>query len=368
MKIGILTVPFNNNYGGLLQAFALKKVLMENGHEIVFINRQRNKGTTLKLRIYRLLVKVHLIHDFLEENNRRLSVNTDKFRKKYLSPITEPYYNSEDLNKCLKMGIEAFVVGSDQVWRYEYAEDSICDYYFNFLKRTNIPRYSYAASFGTDVMDYPVDKIQTIASLLNDFSGISVREDSAISLLSNTFAIPKGDIHVVLDPTLLLAPDVYTKLFKDYSVPAQPYVFSYILDRDIVDDQTVDALVKDLALIRVDLRAQTGNTDSIDVIKPVEEWLYSIYNAKYVVTDSFHGTVFSIIFNKPFVVLANPTRGITRLSGLLKMFNLEKHLQTSITNETKEILNEALDWSDVNSKLNMLRQESLKFIKEIKAS
>lgn len=368
MKIGILTVPFNNNYGGLLQAFALKMVLVNNGHEIVFINRQRNKGTSLKLRIYRFLVKKHLIHDFLEETNRRLSVNTDKFIETYLSPLTEPYYTSKDLNKCLNMGIDAFVVGSDQVWRYEYAEESICDFYFNFLKETSISRYSYAASFGSDIMDYPASKIDTIGSLLKDFSGISVREESGISILNKIFAIPKEDIHLVLDPTFLLKPDVYTQLFKDFSKPTQSFLFSYILDRDIVDDQTVDILVKDLSLTRVDLRAQTGNTKSINVIRPVEEWLYSLYYAKYVVTDSFHGTVFSIIFNKPFVVLVNPRRGVARLNSLLKMFNLETRLQTSVTDITQKLLNEVIDWPEVNSRLSIIRQDSLKFVKDIKAS
>lgn len=363
MKIGILTVPFNNNYGGLLQAFALKRVLVNNGHDVVFINRQRNKCTTLKFRIYRFLVKIRLINDFLEQNNLRLSVNTDKFRQTYLSPITEAYFTSEELKTCLKMGIDAFVVGSDQVWRYEYAEDSISDYFLNFLKGTNIPRYSYAASFGTDVMDYPIDKIQTIALLLKDFSGISVREESAISILNKTFAIPTENIHLVLDPTLLLKPDIYTEMFKGYSMHMQPYVFTYILDRDIADDKAVNALARELSLIRVDLRAQTGDTKSIDVIKPVEEWLYFIFNAKFVVTDSFHGTVFSILFNKPFVVLANPSRGITRLSSLLKTFNLETRLQTSLTDKTKILLDKTIDWSYVNSILNMRRQESIEFIK-----
>ena len=98
MKIGILTVPFNNNYGGFLQAFALKRILMNMGHQVIFINRRPNRLITLRTRIGDFLRALHL----LEDKQKKISRNTDEFQKKYLFPYTRKYYSSNDLRKCLK--------------------------------------------------------------------------------------------------------------------------------------------------------------------------------------------------------------------------------------------------------------------------
>ena len=121
MKIGILTVPFNNNYGGFLQAFALKKVLQDMGLEVVFINRRRNKNTNYRVIIKKALIKLGVCKDRIKE----LSKYTEQFKREYLYPMTEEYYTSEELKKCLNYNFDAVIVGSDQVWRYKSAGDSI---------------------------------------------------------------------------------------------------------------------------------------------------------------------------------------------------------------------------------------------------
>ncbi len=364
MKIGLLTVPFNNNYGGMLQAFALKSVLAGLGNNVVIINRKRNPLKGLKFTIYNWLVKAHIIDDFLEKRTVALSVNTDVFKAKYLTPITEPYYSSKDLQKSLSLGIEAFVVGSDQVWRFRYALDSIDDYYFGFLKGTDIPRFSYAASFGIDTMDYPEEKIQNIKLLLKDFCGISVREESGKYLLENYLGVTPGITEHVLDPTLLLSVDFYVDLFKGEKFCVDSYLFTYVLDGALTSKELINSILCKTGLMQMDLKAETGDRKKLSIIEPVEKWLSGIYYSKYVLTDSFHGTVFSILFNRPFVVFANPGRGMARMKSLLNMFDLNDRLVMNPNEDVNAVLERSVDWAYVNNKLEILKVKSLEYIKE----
>lgn len=362
MKIGILTVPFNNNYGGFLQAYALKMVLKGMGHEVIFINRQRNPSKRLKFRVYRLLVKMHLLKDYMGEKKREISVRTNQFRDKYLTPISPAYYSSKSMQECLKLGIDFLIVGSDQVWRYKYAQDSIDDFFFGFVNdNITIPRISYAASFGTDTMDYPEEKIQVIKSLIARFRAISVREESGKRLLTDYLGVPASRVKIVLDPTLLLVANSYKCLFED-TVPKKNYAFTYILDKADIDDLLIDRLISSKGLQRIDGKAQTGNLSELDVIEPVEKWLSYLYYSDYVITDSFHGTVFSILFNKPFIVIANPNRGITRLQSLLSVFHLEERLITSIASTNEMVFNQQIDWPLVNTLLTKRREDSIRFL------
>lgn len=363
MKIGVLTVPFNNNYGGLLQAYALKTVLTDMGHEVLFINRQRNIDYGLKFRIYRLLVKLHIIKDYLKIRDERLSANTNKFKDRYLSPITKPFYTTSDLEEVMNQGVDCFVVGSDQVWRYLYAGDSIDDYYFGFLRGSHVPRFSYAASFGVDVNEYPEEKRQVVTGLLKQFEGISVREKSGKKILEDFFEVPSSKSEVVLDPTLLLGQDRYTNLFKDEMVSDSRYIFTYILDSNPKIDEKLNIIAASKGLKRIDIKAQTGDTSKLNVIEPVEKWLSTIYHADFVITDSFHGSVFSIIFKKKFAVLLNANRGNSRISDLLSELGLNNRIMQSIDDLNSDYLSHEIEWNKIVTILMHRNEESLKFLK-----
>ncbi len=358
MKIGILTVPFNNNYGGFLQAFALKKVLQDMGHEVVFINRRRNKNKNYRVIIKEALIKLGICKDRIKE----LGKYTEQFQKEYLYPYTEEYYTKQELRKCLEYKFDAVVVGSDQVWRYKSAGDSIDDFFCNFLESTNIPHFSYAASMGTDEMEYPQDKIEVCTKLLKDFKAVSVREQSAADILKTYF--DAEDVQVVIDPTLLLDKQVYIDLFKNrYEKPQKPYVFTYVLDEKEDLREAIDGFAYKRGLDIVNLRAQTGNIKEIKVIEPVEKWLSALYYSDYVVTDSFHGVVFSLIFNKPFVVYGNMRTGISRLDYLLRLLGIRERLMSSC-NELTGLLETSINWTMLNNRIDVKRASSLSFIKE----
>lgn len=363
MKIGILTIPFNNNYGGFLQAFALKKVLTDMGHETLFINRRRNKSKGLKGYLKRFLISCNLKKDKYAEKVEEISLYTNRFKQKYLEPITEEYYTTKELKRCLQYNLNCFVVGSDQVWRYKYAKESIDDFFFSFLKGTGIPRFSYAASMGTDEMEYPDSKLEICKKLLKEFNAVSVREKSTLQLLSENFECKNANL--VLDPTILLPPEEYTLLFKEFKPKFKtPYAFTYILDETEEKEAIINYVLKIKELVNIKIKAQTGDLFSIKIIEPVEQWLLSIYYSNYVITDSFHGMVFAIIFNKPFIVIANPQRGMTRVMDLLSRFNLEDRLVVNVE-DVKKIYNRDINWDLVQQAINKERINSIAFINKV---
>ena len=357
MKIGILTVPFNNNYGGFLQAFALKRVLESMGYKVFFINRRPNRVVTLRSKLGDILKGLHL----LEDKQKKLSKYTDRFQKKYLFPYTKKYYSSQELKKCVKYKFDAVIVGSDQVWRYRYFNDWIDDFFCNFLEGTNIPHFSYAASMGTDAMDYTQDKIEICSSLLKGFKAISVREESSVKLLKEFFGIDNAQ--VVLDPTFLIDRQAYVDLFQDkYIKPENPYIFTYVLDDSQEIKQSIEEFSRQKNMPVVNIKAQTGNINEIDVIEPVEKWLSAIYYADYVITDSFHGTVFSLIFNKQFVVYGNVQRGMSRMQDTLNRVGLQNRLITSRP-AVGTLLEQEIDWVSVNKQINIYKESSMAFLK-----
>lgn len=359
MKIGILTVPFNNNYGGFLQAFALKRVLEDMEHEVIFINRRPNRTITLRTRIGNLLRALHL----LEDKQKKLSRFTRGFEKEFLFPYTKAYYSTQELRRCLKYKFDCVIVGSDQVWRYRYFGDWIDDFFCNFLEGTNISHFSYAASMGTDEMDYPQSKREVCTKLLKSFNKISVREDSSVKLLREYFGVK--DAQVVLDPTMLLANQVYVGLFKDkYTKPERPYIFTYILDDCNSINESIVEFAHQRNISIIDMKAQTGSINDLDVIEPVEKWLSAIYYADYVITDSFHGTVFSLLFNKQFIVYGNIKRGLSRMQDLLGHLELIDRLLTS-NDAVGEMLEQKIDWNPVNNRICAYKDSSLSFLKDV---
>ena len=357
MKIGILTVPFNNNYGGFLQAFALKRVLMDMGHQIIFINRRPNRMISRRTRIRDLLRNLL----FLKDKQKKISKYTDKFQRMYLFPYTSKYFSSNDLKKCLKYRFDCIIVGSDQVWRYTYFTSWIDDFFCNFLEETKIPHFSYAASMGTDELEYSQQKIDICAKLLKGFNAISVREESSVKMLQKHFGV--DNVQVVLDPTLLLDKRVYVDLFKKiYVKPNKPYIFTYILDDNKENHESIENFSRQRNMSVVNIKAQTGDISTLHIIEPVEKWLSAIYYADYVITDSFHGTVFSLIFNKQFVVYGNVQRGLSRMQDLLYHVGLTDRLITSKVDIGKILMHE-INWDSVNNCISGYKDSSMLFLK-----
>jgi hypothetical protein len=373
MKIGLLTFPLNNNYGNLLQAYALMTVLKRMGHDVWLIDRKIDKSKPkARFRLLKEIIKIVLKYIFGCKNIvilsnlkiHRISRNMDIFKNKYLIPRTKSYYNSEELKGCLDYNFNCFIVGSDQVWRKEYFPHNISDFFFNFLNKIEIKRFSYAASFGIDENEYSHKEIVEYAGLLSQFKAVSVREMSGIRKIHEDFYMPNIDVKFVLDPTMLLSSQDYDSLINTFPAKNEnKYLFCYILDNNTEIEGIISKTGKKLNCQTFHLQAQTGNLAEQKILAPVEEWLRSIKNAEFVITDSFHGTVFSIIFNKPFLVYGNKARGISRFESLLDLLNLKNRLVfTSHINENLLKVN-SINWELVNDKIIELRRKSYDFLR-----
>lgn len=397
MKIAILTQPLTNNYGGLLQAFALQTALERMGHEIVLLNRPmpfvpdvandslRKSATrfaknVVKRIVHKPITKVY--HELLPQQWLVVNRFTEVFTVSRLNKSPD-FSTTESLAAyCSRQHFDAYVVGSDQCWRPLYSP-CLPNYFLDFTSGWNVKRVAYAASFGVDCWEYTEEETRTCAPLARLFDAVSVRESSGVSLCKEHLGVDA--VHVA-DPTMLLDSNDYDSLIKDYNpstfnvAPDHRVVttedvdgrklFCYMLDQDPSKDsfiQTV-AKAKDLTPVQCmpkDFRAQEvfGKCPDDCTFPPVELWARSFREADMVVTDSFHGTVFSIIYNKPFWVLANHGRGLARIHSLLKKFGLEDRL-VATDNLAIQDFDTPVDWDTVNTRREAFKQKSLLFLKE----
>src|SRR5690554_6190219 len=192
MKIAVLTQPLHDNYGGLLQAYALKEVLQAMGNEVVIINRKSPQPSMLKILLSRiknsLLGKPKREKVFLTENQKMaISKHTNKFRKKYIPNLSELITNDDGMKSLNSLGFNAYVVGSDQCWRPKYSP-KISNYFLDFLDTDlKTKRISYAASFGVSDWEFSEKDTKICKELMRKFDAISVRENSAIDLVDKYF-------------------------------------------------------------------------------------------------------------------------------------------------------------------------------------
>ena len=367
MRIGILTLPLHTNYGGILQAYALQTVLERMGHKVCLIEK-RSKPLRLPLwkaplvygkRIVKNLIG-HPYPIFYEQKiNHELPIirkNTDKFINKYIIRRIV-----DDYSEIKETDFDAIVVGSDQVWRPKYFKGKIENAFLDFAKDWNIKRIAYAASFGTDKWEYTQEQTKRCGELLKLFNFVSVRETSGINLCISHFGV---EAELEPDPTMLLTVEDYIQLFKESDTPkSSGTLLYYILNETPAKEAWIKRLADTKGLIPFNVKSKSNKITSplSDRVQPsVEQWLRGFYDASLIVTDSFHACVFSILFNKTFLVFPNETRGTARIQSLLSSFNIN-HRMIDIDNSCMEA---SIDWNDINQ---ILQENKEKFFTTIKS-
>lgn len=376
MKIGILTQPLHNNYGGLLQNYALQQVLKNRGHIVETIDHGIRKVPVWHKLLY--VIKEQCFHWLMpskypapsyEPNNKEkqiISANTSYFVDKYIDR-TRVFYTYEELKRIVEdSSFDAYIVGSDQCWRPSYSGGFLDVMYLKFAFNDNVKRLAYAASFGVDKWEYTPQETILCADLVKKFDEVTVREDSAIKLCKKYLNI---DASLVLDPTMLLNKEDYEKIVEEEKEPASSGdLFCYILNPGREKNRFIDRVSKQYGVVQFsvlpkcrfeDLNRRIVKQNIDDCVYPsVTSWLRGFIDAKMTIVDSFHGLVFSIIFNKPFWVLENAHRGNARFNSILKLFNLEDRLVN--VNTINEIeLNNNINWGRVNTILNRMRKQSM---------
>lgn len=378
MKIAILTLPFNSNYGGIIQNYALQEYLRRLGYDvstIKILRKQVNLSNYKKIikYPYRFLKKILGRKDgviFIEKKKiyeDTISLqNLTSFIDKNIDQ-TSPFFYCDELQSEFYSGYDAIIVGSDQAWRPKFVYPNIEVYFLNFIKNDNIKRIAYGVSFGTDEKEYNEEQIIRCGELYGKFDAVSVREYGALNLLNNVYHWKcKQEPVWVLDPTMLLVKKDYEDLIQKSNCEIEEGdLFCYILDKSQEKSDIIDLISSKLNYkpYKVERKSDDFWDDVENKIYPsLEQWLKGFQQAKYVFTDSFHGCVFSIIFNKPFIAYGNNTRGMSRFHSLFKMFGLEKRLIHSISAVNVELLNYTFRWDDINNEINRMRNISKDFL------
>ena len=372
MRIATVTLPLHTNYGGLLQAYALKTVLEAQGHSVTVLDLKEKmpvpKGAKAPFiyagRMFRRLIKGSAGPEVFRERRYAeelpaLSANTSVFVREFIAPRMLDSYSDVREGEY-----DAFVAGSDQVWRPLYFHP-VEDAFLAFTRGWNVRRVAYAASFGTDQLEYEYDQLETCARLLEAFDGVSVREESAVRQCEEWLDCERAV--QVLDPVMLLDASVYRKMADNaVSRQAEGHIVTYILDRSREKKAVIDFVRKVSGLDVYDASAYPYINDRpLDerTVPPVEQWLAAFADAEFVVTDSFHGCVLAILMHKRFIAVGNSHRGTARLKSLLDMFGLDMRLVHGIDPEDDgEYFLSDIDWENVENVLSARRNASFAFL------
>lgn len=372
MRILLVNFALLANHGGILQCYALQEVLKGMGHKVVKAEVKPN----FRFTIHQVLatVKRFLVRTFITKNStpvfyecqldrprNTICHNTDRFIKKYLKVVRVDSMSELDGSRY-----DAVIVGSDQVWRRLYKEALLTEKSANdnaflaFTKGWNCKRIAYAASFGVDYWEFNEAETEVVKQLIRRLDAISVREDSGINLIHEHLG---ADLQVehLLDPTLLLDKYEYIKLFKKNKTKrSEGDLLVYVLDPSDDKKQIVDFYAKKLEKKPFSVNNPNyenwGLPPEKRIQTPLETWIRGFYDADYVVADSFHACVFSIIFEKPFTVIVNEQRGVARIDSLLHQFGLEGREVTSL--READSIPMTIDWERVRKTKQTLAQKS----------
>lgn len=348
-NIAIITLQPHTNYGGILQAYALQTVLERLGGkaEIVLPNR--------------VSAKLPWFRNNTDEEIAVVMQHTDRFIARYLHTRLVAFGDIKEED------YDAYVVGSDQIWRYKLDCIMLDDFRHAFLDFTdgwNVRRIAYAPSFGLDTWEAPEGMIPEVARLIGQFHRVSVRESSGVDICRDI--LHRTDAAHVVDPTMLLSREDYEALIADGDTrPLSGTLACYVLNRDSDKDALISriAQTRSLDAFHINSRVEDSTAPAEERIQPpLEQWLRSFRDARMVVTDSFHATVFSILFRRPFIVTGNPGRGMARLQSILKVLGLERHMVLKADDFDPAYGYEIPD--EVYVKLNGLKADALEFLAE----
>ncbi len=356
LKIALITIHWANNYGASLQTFAIIKALNKYGKVSVldYRNPYTSKGMSwirfgskprdilrMSKDVFRLIPRYKVIKKF--ENFSYKNFN-----------LTNLLNTDSDFKK-LENEFDVFVSGSDQIWNPKIInEKGIIDtrYFLDFV--TDKKKISYASSLGT--YKYSEIEAEEVTPLLNSYDSIAVREQDSSIYLSELL---HKDVSHVLDPTLLHTKEEWLKFFDiDINQNEEPYILVYALHKDKLLKEVVEKVVQELnfKVITIDQDPFT-NFKCDQHIKDAspEEFIKLFSQAGFVITNSFHGTCFSVNFNIPFIVTTPPS-SINRIESLLKAVDIDERI--TIGGNLTALINKNIDFDVINTNLNKLRSIS----------
>lgn len=332
----IVTLNDYSNYGNMIQRFALQEFLRQKGYKFLSYDQDLPIKNDLK-----------------------------DARLKWMVEFSDRYIPRKDFDKNDSFPI--YIVGSDQVWRkwwwYKDESQELGYFFLNFVKNPEAILIAYAASFGKDTLreaEISPRFAKEIEPQLHKFSAISIREKSGVQIMKNEWGMTSEQ---VVDPTMLLDVDHYSKLIRQAPKELDEIkdIFTYMISETEEKIFIVDKISKQLNMEKSGIfLGQSGS------LPPIEQWLKGFHDAKFTITDSFHGTVFSILNNTDFVVIENGIGGAARLENLLSMLGIKDRLIHEGDAKSYDVTKvEAISWLDVNKKLAKLREESSSWLLDV---
>lgn len=379
--VGIVSCYFKNNYGSVLQAYATKRILDKNNIANETINIDKNidfkigkikfyfsqifnfnfikqKYGMIKLRIY-IILKKDLKRKIRLRNNK-----FQEFRKEFNLSLKARTY--KELNTMSQKRYSDIIVGSDQLW---LPINIIANYYTLNWVPEEINKISYSTSFG--ISSIPKKYHQKYKYFLKRLNHISVRELEGVNLVKNLTNI---DAQLVCDPTILLTKEEWNQIASKNTIINDKYILCYFLGNNIEHRKFAERLKEKTGLKIVSLnhadeyvKYSEQYADIIPYNIGPREWLNLIKNADYICTDSFHGTVFSLLFNKRFFNFRRYSSKIkehtnTRLDSLLTILDVSNKFILTGNEDIEEILQYKIDYNKVNSNLELFRKKSQEWL------
>lgn len=373
MKIGIVTVYRNINYGSKLQSFALQSVLKKIGankaENLIVCNQDKNNKknkTIVNQKYLKKLLSLLLNPSKLFERliNNKLYRRIIKFNKYLKENINESIFSTDDIQERIKLGIhdyDFFICGSDQIWAPNQFNEA---YFLGFVDNKNI-KISYATSIG--LPNIPENLIYKYKTLISDISHVSLREKDGAELVKNLIG---EDFPVVLDPTLLLTKTEWLNHSNDYFIEDK-YILCLLLGenpdhRKWINEYSLKYNVKIVTLPMKQIDYKFGNKQLFDV--DPKEFISLINKATIVFTDSYHGMLFSVNFNKDFYCfmrfeddsLINQN---SRIINFLSDLNLNNRIIRCGINYSENISISNIDWDNINRIINNKREFSIQYLK-----
>lgn len=400
MKIGVITDwTSKNNYGQIMQCWALQQVLKKLGHDPYLIRFLRfdwskapayNPSTCEKIaRYFRKIIKVILIYPayrtYKRNKTRRQKLEDIRKKNEYVKQKDEERKFTEFLSKHIKLSpivyqeyknlysnppiADAYITGSDQVWNYEIHPSETQAFFLQFGKPT-VKRIAYAPSIGHD--DWPKERKHELKQYLSSFDAISVREASGVNVCKS---VGFNALHV-LDPTLLMTKDDYLSLLPHSlhkTKTLHPFIFIYSLNYCNTQDIDIDKIKKYAKLnsLNIKVTPSTGYTICSELFDGVEyayatipQWIQNIVDSELVITASFHGVVFSILCHKKFMytpLKGKYSHGNSRILELLHDLNLTNQIEDR-DKDIQDYINCKINWDAVDEKLKDMREASYNYL------
>ncbi len=375
-KVGIITILKVNNYGAELQAFALQRKLNIMGYnaeiiDYLFYKHPQYKRESISSPFYKLPLKkrvkeylepiVNKIKSFKNYTAYKSRVAAfDKFHSDNTKFSRECYTSYSKLYDNVPE-YDVYCVGSDQVWNPS-CYTSLNPYFLTFASsKSNL--MSYASSFG--VSHIPLDALPHYKKGLSRLKHIAVREKTGIKLIDE---ICSKLATLVVDPTLLLTRNEWLEVASNAKIPTKPYLLLYVLKDSPFITEYAKKVAKDLGLsvVRLCKEAYVQDSENLGIVNIIDggpaDYLGLFNNASFVLTNSFHGTVFSTIFEKNFLtILPKGKDNNSRQIDLLTMLNLNDRLMYE--GDQSDAVSFNIDYKEVNELVETLRNKSIDYLK-----